>query len=99
MTLVFTADDVKFDVTLCKLDVSVKDGTAVAARIGFFKLEYNFFKRKSVTLWQVLLLNSNVLIKRYARKSIYHGCMVWTEKSVTRDHCSATLGKPRDTYQ
>ena len=36
------------------------------------------------------------LIKRYARKSIYHGCMVWIEKSVTRDHCSASLGKPRD---
>ena len=35
-------------------------------------------------------------IKRYARKSIYHGCMVWIEKSVTRDHCSASLGKPRD---
>ena len=25
-------------------------------------------------------------IKRYARKSFYHGCMVWIEKSVTRDH-------------
>ena len=34
------------------------------------------------------------LIKRYARKSIYHGCMVWIEKSVTRDHCSASLGMP-----
>ena len=32
--------------------------------------------------------------KRYSRKSIYHGCMVWIEKSVTRDHCSASLGKP-----
>ena len=38
-------------------------------------------------------------IKRYARKSIYHGCMVWIEKSVTRDHCSASLGKPRDADQ
>ena len=37
--------------------------------------------------------------KRYARKSIYHGCMVWIEKSVTRDHCSASLGKPRDADQ
>ena len=38
-------------------------------------------------------------IKMYARKSIYHGCAVWIEKSVTRDHCSATLGKPRDADQ
>ena len=27
------------------------------------------------------------------------GCMVWIEKSVTRDHCSASLGKPRDADQ
>ena len=39
------------------------------------------------------------LIKRYARKSIYHVRMVWIEKSVTRDHCSASLGKPRDADQ
>ena len=32
-------------------------------------------------------------------KSIFHGCMVWIEKSVTRDHCSAALGKPRDADQ
>ena len=25
--------------------------------------------------------------------------MVWIEKSVTRDHCSASLGKPRDADQ
>ena len=31
--------------------------------------------------------------------SIFHGCMVWIEKSVTRDHCSALLGKPRDAEQ
>ena len=24
--------------------------------------------------------------------SIFHGCLVWIEKSVTRDHCSASLG-------
>ena len=39
------------------------------------------------------------LIKRYARKSIYHRCMVWIEKSVTRDHCSASRGLPRDADQ
>ena len=38
-------------------------------------------------------------IKRYARKSIFDVCMVWIEKSVTRDHCSASLGKPRDADQ
>ena len=46
--------------------------------------------------------NKKYLEKRYARKeachdsiSIFHGCKVWIEKSVTRDHCSASLGKPR----
>ena len=38
------------DVTLCKLDVNVKNGTAVAGSVGFFKLEEKFFKGKSVTL-------------------------------------------------
>ena len=42
------------------------------------------------------------LIKRYARKSIYHGCIVWIENSVTRDHCSASLvmpiSDPRDRF-
>ena len=33
------------------------------------------------------------LIKRYARKNIHHGCMVWIEKSVNRDH-SASLVMP-----
>ena len=35
----------------------------------------------------------------YAIISIYHGCVEWTEKSVTRDHCSVSLGKPRDADQ
>ena len=35
----------------------------------------------------------------YARKSIYHGRMAWIEKSVTPDHCLASLGKPRDADQ
>ena len=38
------------------------------------------------------------LIERYARKSICHGCMVWIEKSVTRDHCLASLGDPRERF-
>ena len=45
------------------------------------------------------------LIKRYARKSIYHVCMVWIEKSVTRvtvRHHSASLvmpnSDPRDRF-
>ena len=45
------------------------------------------------------LTQDRSLIKWYARKSIYYGCMVWIEKSVTRDHCSASLGKPRDADQ
>ena len=31
--------------------------------------------------------------------SSYHGYMVWTEKSVMLDHCSASLDKPRDANQ
>ena len=38
-------------------------------------------------------------IKRYARKSIYHGCMVWIEKSITQDHCLASRGLPPDADQ
>ena len=36
---------------------------------------------------------------QHARKSIYHGYMVWREKSVTRDHCSASRGLPNDADQ
>ena len=46
--------------------------------------------------------NQMWLIKMYARKSMYHGYMVWIEKSGTRDHYSASrglLGKPRDADQ
>ena len=39
VTLVFTAVTSQNDVTLCKLDVNVKNGTAVAGRVDFFKLE------------------------------------------------------------
>ena len=39
MTLVFNAIMAKTDVTLCKLDVNVKNRTAVAGSVGFFKLE------------------------------------------------------------
>ena len=36
---VFTADYVKNDVTVCKLDVNVKNRTAVGGSVGFFKFE------------------------------------------------------------
>ena len=32
-------------------------------------------------------------IKRYARKRIYHGCLVRIENSSSLDHCLASLGK------
>ena len=51
----------KNDITLCKLDVGVKSRTAVAASVGFFKLEQKLFKGKSITLRQVLLSKSNVV--------------------------------------
>ena len=39
VTLVFTAVTSKNDVTLCKLDVNVKNPTAAASSLDFFKLE------------------------------------------------------------
>ena len=49
VTLVFTAVTSKNDVTLCKLDVNVKNRTAVAGSVFYFKLKYKLFKGKSVT--------------------------------------------------
>ena len=40
----------KNDVTLCKLDVNVKNRTVVAGSVDLFKLEYKLFNEKSVTL-------------------------------------------------
>ena len=99
MTLVFTAVTSKNDVTLCKLDVNVKYPMAVAGSVHFFQLKQNPLKEKVLFHSKFYFENQMWLIKRYARKSIYHGCMVWIEKSVTRDHCSASLGKPRDADQ
>ena len=39
VTLVFTAVTSKNDITLCKLDVNVKNRTAVAGSVNFFQLE------------------------------------------------------------
>ena len=39
VTLVFTAVTSKNDVSLCKLDVNVKNRTAVACSVDFVKLE------------------------------------------------------------
>ena len=46
VTLVFTAVTSKNDVTLCKLDVNVKNRTAVAGSVDLFKLELKLFKGK-----------------------------------------------------
>ena len=48
--LAFTVDDVKNGVSLCKIDVYVKNRTAVADSVGYFKLELKLFKGKNVTL-------------------------------------------------
>ena len=50
MTLVFTAVTSKNDVTICKLDVNVKNRTAVAGSVDLFQLEYKLFNGKSITL-------------------------------------------------
>ena len=99
MTLFFAAVTSKNDVTLFKLDVNVKNRTMVAGSVYFFKLDYKFFKGKVLLNSKFYFENQMWFIKKYARKSIYHGCMLWIEKSVTRDHYSASLGKPRDADQ
>ena len=99
MTLVFTAVTSKNDVTLCKLDVNVKNRTAVAGGVDLFKFEWNSLKEKCYFLASSTLKIKCTKWKNYARKSIYHGNMVCIEKAVTRDHCSALLGKPRDAGQ
>ena len=48
MTLVFAAVTSKNDVTLCKLDVNVKNRTAAADIIDLFKLEQKLCNGKSV---------------------------------------------------
>ena len=41
-------------------------------------------------------------IKKYARKSIFHGCMVWIENGITVRHHSASpvmpISDPRDRF-
>ena len=44
-------------------------------------------------------LKSKLEFKRYARKRIYHGCLVRIDKSVPQDHCLASQVKPRDAKQ
>ena len=99
MTLVFTSVTSENDVTLCKLDVNVKNRTAVGGSVASLNLSRNPLKEKVLFHSKFYFENQMWPIKRYARKSIYQGCMVWIEKSVTRDHCSASLGKPRDVDQ
>ena len=63
-------------------------------------LSGNSLKEKVLLYSKFFVENQMWYIKRYAKKkSIYHGFRVWIEKSVTRDHCSASLGKPRDADQ
>ena len=95
MTLVFTAIDVKNDISLCNLDANVKNRMAVTGSVSFFKLEWKLFKGKSVTYSKFYFENQMWKIKKYERESIYHECMVWIEKSVTWDHCLASHGKPQ----
>ena len=74
MTLVFTAVTSKNDVTLCKLDVIVKNGTAASISLNL--------SRNSLTEKYDFIVCFSLKIKcgkskRYAIESIYHGCIVW----------------------
>ena len=59
MTLVFTAVTSKNDVTLCKLDVNVKNRTAVAGSVDFFQLQQKPFKGESVISYKFFFENQN----------------------------------------
>ena len=37
--------------------------------------------------------------EEYVRKRTHNGCLVQIESPVTRNNCSASLGKPRDAEQ
>ena len=56
------------------------------------------FQRKidKITHIQAQIQPSN---EEHARKRIYNGCSMQIENTVTRDNCSASLGKPRDAEQ
>ena len=99
MTLVFTAVTSKNDVTLCKVDVNVNTGRRSLVESTSLNMNRNSSKEKMLLYSMFYFENQMWLIKRYARKSIYHGSVVWIEKSDTRDHCSASIGKPRDADQ
>ena len=53
MALILQPMTCKNDVSLCKLDVTVKNRTAVAGSVGFFKLELKLFKGKKHYFIQV----------------------------------------------
>ena len=50
VTLVFTAVTSKTDVTLCKLDINIKNRMEVAGSVDLFNLEWKLFNGKSVIL-------------------------------------------------
>ena len=55
VTLVFTANNVKNDVILCKIDVNVKNRMPVAGSVGFFKLSRNSSKEKCYFITSFIL--------------------------------------------
>ena len=57
MTLVFTADDLKNDVTLCKLDVNVKTERQSLVASASLNLSRNSLKKK-------VLLNSKLYFEK-----------------------------------
>ena len=59
--MVFTADDVKYDASFTKLDVNVKNRTAVAGSIGYFKLE----RKTCYFIASSTMVNQKVCKKKY----------------------------------
>ena len=71
----FIAATSEHDVTLCKLDVNVKNRTAVAGSVDSLNLSRNPLKEKVLFRSKFYFENQMWLIKRYAKKVSIMG--VW----------------------
>ena len=59
----------------------------------------NLLNSLNVRLLTSLQIKQNVVNIKCVKKSIYHVYEERIEKFVSRDHCSASLGKPRNAEQ
>ena len=83
MTLVFTAVTSKNDVTLCKLDVNVKNRKAITGNIDFFKL----LSRNPLTEKFYFIASSSLKIKCGKSKGMQEKVSIMGVWGVARKIC------------